>query len=201
MFILKIPVCAVVGYLLGCVNISILISRTLLGKDVRSFGSGNAGATNMTRVFGWKPGLAALIGDAAKAALSLAVGRLAAGDLGMLAAGGACLLGHCFPLFYGFRGGKGVSAAAALAFAIDWRVGLCCVGAFLLGALWSRKVSLGSLIAAVVLFVSAAAFQASPPKLLLALFASVLVINRHAENIKRLLAGREPDFPSPKKRA
>ena len=147
----------------------------------------------MARVFGVKLGVLTLFCDAAKAAAALAFGSFAAGDMGLFIAGSTCIAGHCFPLCYGFRGGKGVSVGAAIAFAIDWRVGLSCVGVFLLSVLMSRKISLGSISAAAVLFVSAAAFQVSPPKLLLALFAAALVINRHAENMERLHNGTEPD--------
>ena len=138
MFIVKIFLCAAVGYLLGCVNISILISRAFFRKDVRSCGSGNAGATNMARVFGWKLGLLVLCCDTAKAAFALSFASCLSGDCGLLSAGSACLLGHCFPVFHGFRGGKGVSVGLALAFGIDWRVGLVCVACFLLTTLFSH---------------------------------------------------------------
>ena len=180
------------SYLIGSLSLSILVSSALFGKDIRSEGSGNAGATNMARVFGWSAGLLTLAGDAAKAVVCVLVGKALAGDVGLALAGMGCIFGH-------FKGGKGVSVGGVLAFCIDWRVGLCVVGAFLLGALLSKKVSVGSVLGAIAITVSTLAFGLSAPKLVLAAFSMTLCIWRHRANFRRLIAGTEPDFKAHKK--
>ena len=128
MNVIYIAIVVVAGYLLGSLSISILLSKNLLGRDVRRHGSGNAGATNMARVFGMHAGLLTLAGDMLKAAAAMLLGFWLLGDTGMALGGVACLLGHCFPVLHGFKGGKGVSSGAMVALMIDWRVFLCVVG-------------------------------------------------------------------------
>lgn len=184
----------IAGYILGSLSISIFLSKTLLGRDVRKHGSGNAGATNMARVFGMHAGLLTLVGDMLKTAAAMLLGRLLCGDIGMMLGGLACMLGHCFPVLHGFKGGKGVASGAMVALAIDWRVFLCVAAAFFIAALPTKKVSFGSLCGALAILISAAAFGASTPRLILAAGAMLLVIVRHKENIVRLINGSEPDF-------
>ena len=112
------------GYLLGSLNISIILSR-ILGRDIRKQGSGNAGATNMTRVFGWAAGVATLAFDVLKAFAAMWIGRKLLGNTGVSLGGMAVMAGHCFPVFYNFKGGKGIATGAAVGFMIDWRVGDC----------------------------------------------------------------------------
>jgi len=106
------------SYLIGSISFSVLMSK-LLGGDVRKKGSGNAGATNMARVYGMSAGLLTLLLDGLKAVLCSAVGKMMFGDAGLAIAGAACIFGHCFPIFHGFKGGKGVAVGCALAFMID----------------------------------------------------------------------------------
>ncbi len=188
------PAIFIGSYLLGSLSLSIIVSSKLFGGDIRSMGSGNAGATNMARVFGWTAGLLTLAGDAAKAIIPMLIANKLAGDVGLALAGLGCILGHCFPVLHGFKGGKGVSVGGALAFGIDWRVGLAVVGSFLLGALLSKKVSVGSICGALAITISSLIFGMSAPKLVLAVVSMTLVILRHRPNIKRLIAGTEPDF-------
>ena len=101
-------------------------------------------------------------------------------------------------MLHNFKGGKGVSVGGALAFGVDWRVGLAVVGAFLLGALLSKKVSVGSLCGALAITAAALIFGVSTPKLLLSILSMALVIFRHRANIERLIAGTEPDFKAGK---
>ena len=173
----------VIGYLLGSLSFSIIISCLFLGRDIRKHGSGNAGATNMTRVFGWVAGVATLAFDVLKAVAAMMIGRRLLGDVGV-----------CFPLFHHFKGGKGIATGAAIGFMIDWRVGTSIVAAFLIGALISKKVSVGSLTAALTIVPSTWIFAPRPSMIALSVFACVLAITRHSENIKRLKAGTEPDF-------
>ena len=184
----------VAGYLLGSLSFSIIISCLFLGRDIRKHGSGNAGATNMTRVFGWVAGVATLAFDVMKALAAMLIGRRLLGDAGVCLGGMAAMLGHCFPLFHHFKGGKGIATGAALGFMIDWRVGISIVVAFLIGALISKKVSIGSIAAAVTIIPATWIFAPRPSMIALSVFASVLAITRHHENIKRLRAGAEPDF-------
>ena len=184
----------VAGYLLGSLSFSIIISCLFLGRDIRKHGSGNAGATNMTRVFGWVAGVATLAFDVMKALAAMLIGRRLLGDAGVCLGGMAAMLGHCFPLFHHFKGGKGIATGAAIGFMIDWRVGVSIVVAFLIGALISKKVSIGSIAAAITIIPATWIFAPRPSMIALSVFASVLAITRHHENIKRLRAGTEPDF-------
>ena len=184
----------VIGYLLGSLSFSIIISCLFLGRDIRKHGSGNAGATNMTRVFGWVAGVATLAFDVLKAVAAMMIGRRLLGDVGVCLGGMAVMLGHCCPRFPRFKGGKGIATGAAIGFMIDWRVGTSIVAAFLIGALISKKVSVGSLTAALTIVPSTWIFAPRPSMIALSVFACVLAITRHSENIKRLKAGTEPDF-------
>ena len=184
----------VIGYLLGSLSFSIIISCLFLGRDIRRHGSGNAGATNMTRVFGWVAGVATLTFDVLKAVAAMLIGRRLLGDAGVCLGGMAVMVGHCFPLFHHFKGGKGIATGAAIGFMIDWRVGTSIVAAFLIGALISKKVSVGSITAALTIVPSTWIFAPRPSMIALSVFACVLAITRHSENIKRLRAGTEPDF-------
>ena len=185
------------GYLLGSVSISIILSR-MLGVDVRKKGSGNAGATNMARSFGLVAGFATLAGDFLKAVIVMYVGWRLCGDWGVMAGGIACITGHCFPIFYDFRGGKGISVGAAIGLAIDWRVFVGIVIVFLIAAFLSKKVSLGSVCAAVAVIILSIVFAVPLPRLLLAIYAAVLAIFQHRANIRRLSEGEEPDFRAAK---
>ena len=193
MEILKYLFIVVGGYLLGSVSVSIILSR-LLGTDVRKKGSGNAGATNMARNFGLLAGFATLAGDFLKAVIVMYIGYRLCGDWGLMAGGMACTTGHCFPLFYDFRGGKGISVGAAIGLMIDWRVFVGIVVVFLIAAFLSKKASFGSLCAAVAIVALVLIFALPLPKLLLAIYAAVIAIFQHRANIKRLSEGTEPDF-------
>ena len=149
MEILKYAAVIVGGYLLGSLSASILLSRTAWGGDVREKGSGNAGATNMARVYGLGAGFLTLGCDMLKAVLACLLGKLLLGDLGLAVGGICCMIGHCFPVFHQFKGGKGISVGAALGLMIDWKVFLCIIGVFLIAAFLSRKVSFGSICASV----------------------------------------------------
>ena len=181
------------GYLLGSVSISIILSR-LLGMDVRQKGSGNAGATNMARSYGLLAGFATLAGDFLKAVIVMYVGRRLCGDWGLMAGGVACTTGHCFPAFYHFRGGKGISVGAAIGLMIDWRVFAGIVIVFLIAAFLTKKASFGSLCAAAAIVALCLLFAVPLPKLILALYAAALAVFQHRTNIRRLLDGTEPDF-------
>lgn len=191
---------ALASYLIGAFSASITISRKMAGGDVRNYGSGNAGATNMARIYGMGAGAATLALDALKALVCVLAGQWLFGDVGLAVAGIASIVGHCYPVYYNFKGGKGVSTGAALGLALDWRIGLLIIAVFFVVALLSKKVSLGSICAALSLIVFAFAFGLSTPRLVLAVVAAVLVVVRHRANIQRLLNGTEADFKPAKKK-
>ena len=193
MTFLRYVLVIVVGYLLGSLSFSIILSR-ILGRDIRKQGSGNAGATNMTRVFGWSAGVGTLAFDFLKAIAAMAIGRALLGEAGVCAGGIASMVGHCWPVFYHFKGGKGISAGAAVAAMIDWRVLIAVVILFLIGAFLSKKVSVGSLCASVGIFFATLIFAPRAPMIVLSCTAMCIAVYRHKENILRLRAGTEPDF-------
>ena len=182
------------SYLVGCISLSIILSKNIFGGDVRGMGSGNAGATNMARAFGLSAGVLTLLADALKAAIVMIIGNLLFGDLGLAIAGTCAIIGHCYPVFYGFKGGKGVSVGVAIAFGIDWKVGLFVVVCFAVVAVLTKRVSPSSIAGAVGIVVASLIFKVSTPELVMAIIGAVLVIYRHKENIKRLIAGTEPEF-------
>ena len=197
---LRYVLIAVLGYLLGSISSSVLISNAFFHADVRSAGSGNAGATNMARVFGMKSGILVFLCDGLKTAAAVTAGMMLGGEVGLAVAGAACNIGHCYPVFFRFRGGKGVSVGAVLVFVIDWRVGLCLLAVFVLLFLWKHIVSLCSVTAGALLPVCSLLFGLSLPRCILAVITGLLILFQHRSNIRRLLRGEESRF-SPKKKA
>ena len=201
---------AVSGYLLGSINVSIIVSNLAYRSDVRKYGSGNAGATNMARVYGLAGGIITLVCDFLKCIAAMLpaylVGRTVGGaDLAeycKVAAGAACLLGHAFPLYFKFKGGKGISVGAALALMVEWRILLIILGVFILVFVISRIVSLSSLCAALAFIVSAMiiyVFQGGTAyltlwELVISIAAPIFVIWLHRSNIVKLLRGEEKKF-------
>lgn len=199
MEILKYILIIVGSYLLGSVSMSIIMSKTVLGGDVREQGSGNAGATNMARVFGWGAGFLTLAGDVGKAALAMYLGWLWVGDIGLALGGIASTLGHCFPVFYGFKGGKGVSVGLAVAFAVNWKVAAIALSIFIIIAVCTKKVSLGSVCAAASIIVCSIVMSVGVPKMILGITVPAIVIIQHRGNIRRLIDGTEKDFKAGKR--
>ena len=111
---MKLLLCAIAGYLLGSISVSILVTKYIFHDDLRQQGSGNAGATNAARVYGLGAGVLTFAGDFAKSILAMLLGRGLGGVMGLAVGGAACLLGHCFPVYFKFKGGKAVSAGAAV---------------------------------------------------------------------------------------
>ena len=200
--ILKALSVLAVGYLLGSIPMAIPMSRLLYRRDVREDGSHNAGTTNMARVYGMGAGALTLVGDVLKTVVALLFGRLLLGEPGHLLAGIAVLFGHCWPLFYRFKGGKGVAVAAGLAVMTDWKVALIAIALFALIAVTTRYVSLGSLLATLTGAVLSFAFPGiSPYRAITMAVMAVTVWFMHRENIHRLLTGTERKFtPGGKKK-
>ena len=194
---LKLILCAVIAYFLGSFNGAIFLSK-LLGKDVRSGGSGNAGATNIARIHGMGAGIATFLFDFFKAALAMYLGRLLAGDWGVCVAGIVCLLGHCYPFLHHFRGGKGVSSGAAVAFFIKpWFLAVA-LAVFAVLALTTKKVSLSSIVATFSALILGIVTGVSLPYMILIFIANIIIISRHSKNIERLINGTESDFEAKK---
>lgn len=179
-----------VGYLLGSIDFGVIVPR-LFGIDIYAAGSGNPGATNVLRTVGRKEAALVLLGDLAKGAAAAALGTWAGGPVIGFAAGLAAVIGHCFPLWHLFRGGKGVSAAGGMVLFLEPFAGLILLGAFVAVVAISRKASLGSLVAAAGLVPLLAVFGQRGWALGLAGAAVLIIFIRHIPNIRRLLAGGE----------
>ncbi len=199
---------AVVGYMLGNVQTALIISRLKFRDDVRLYGSGNAGTTNMVRVYGKHYGLLTFLGDAGKCVAGFFLGRLIAQLIGLnrADAGVSVLLGgyissmmvvfgHCYPVLYQFRGGKGAASAYAMTWCLCWQVALITtVLAIAIFLLWKR-VSLVSILTAILYLIGTIIFWAlGYSDDYLPFFVTpvvLLVLLRHKDNIKRLLRGEE----------
>jgi len=193
---------AVIGYLLGSINTAVLISKTFYREDIRTKGSGNAGMTNMMRNYGRGAAAATLIGDMLKTVISVGIGALLAAEAGMYIAGLFSVIGHVFPVFFGFRGGKGVASAGALilctepvAFFILMFMFICIVAA-------TKFLSLGSIMCLMmyplvlnrvyILIRDPAGVPFIPT--IVSFVLMVLIVAKHRENIQRLLKGKESKF-------
>jgi len=187
----------VIGYLLGAIPVGIFAGRALGGIDPRDAGSRNIGFTNVLRVAGTAPGVVTLIGDLGKGVLAVLIARHylgAAGNAGNdweLAAGGAAILGHIFPVFLRFHGGKGVATALGVLLAVDWVVGASVLVVWLMSAAIWRTSSLAALLAFGSLPLWVWLFHPSVPMALFALGAIAMIGYRHRDNIQRLLDGTE----------
>lgn len=195
---MKYIIIALIAYLLGSFCASIPLSKRVYGGDVREKGSGNAGATNMARVYGIKAGLATFAADAVKTVAAMLIGSKLGGVSGEAVAGAACIIGHCFPVYFSLRGGKGVSVGAALGLMTGPWVFAIIMAVFFAVSLSTRKVSLGSMCAAVSLPIAALLTKAPAPMLYMCVFSAALVVFMHRGNIGRLLSGTEGDFHAKK---
>lgn len=199
MEILKYVLIAVIAYLLGSISVAVLLTRNALGSDVRGQGSGNAGATNVARVFGLKAGIVTLAGDMAKAALAGLAGVLIGGQTGLSVACLACLIGHCWPVYFGFKGGKGIAVAGCISLMLDWRMFLALASFFALMAVISRRVSFASCASAVVYPLLYWLFnRGMSVHLAVCVIIAVIALVLHRANIVRLINGTEPVFKAKK---
>jgi glycerol-3-phosphate acyltransferase PlsY len=187
---------ALVAYLIGSVSFAVVVSRALSLPDPRSYGSRNPGATNVLRT-GRKPAAAlTLLGDSAKGAVAVVMAsRFAephAAEIAMGAAAFAVVLGHVFPVFFGFRGGKGVSTALGVLFGLDLYLALGTAATWIIVAMFFRISSLAALVAALFApFAALLLYDPAHPFFLSLCAISALLIWRHKSNIRNLLAGTE----------
>ena len=207
---------AIIAYLIGSVNFSIIISKKMAGFDVREKGSGNAGTTNMLRSVGKKAALITLICDILKGVVSIGLAIILGNivknldrELLLQIAGIAVVLGHTFPIFFGFKGGKGVATSLGVLLMSNWQIGLIClVFAIVLMAL-TRMVSLGSCAAAILfpiltLFINEHYTVLTEGKngnvyFVYSIILAIIVLYNHRENIKRILSGTENKLSFSKK--
>ena len=179
---------AILGYLLGSIPFGLLLTRLAGHGDIRQIGSGNIGATNVLRT---SKGLAALtlLLDLAKGATAVVIAQRW-GHTAALAAAGCAILGHMFPVWLGFRGGKGVATALGVLAALTWPIALSAALIWLVVALVSRYSSLAALVAAAI-SAAIAPFLADSATAILVAVIALLIILRHHANVRRLIAGRE----------
>ncbi len=185
--------CVLLPYLVGSINTAVVISRGIYGKDIRTEGSKNAGMTNMFRVFGKRAGVLTLIGDLLKAIISVLIGMVVLGNSGGYVAGLFCILGHVFPIYFRFKGGKGVLVAAATVLCTNPAVFIFLIVIFAVVLLVGRMVSLASITAAcfyplVLNFYSKSCLGLPPDVIALAfsIFAMVMILVFHRSNIVRI---------------
>ncbi len=206
--IMTVIVTVIAAYLIGSINFAVIFARAFMKKDVRELGSGNAGTTNVMRNAGFLPGALTFIFDALKGFVASYLGKvifdyvftqtnaeLSRGIIGAFLCGLACMVGHVFPFFFGFKGGKGVATSVGI-FAV------CCPIAIIIGLtvfaiclFTSKYVSLSSILAAVTVVVLSIIFCDKTalifPQIVLSLGMGAIVIGKHKDNIKRLIAGNE----------
>lgn len=206
----------IAAYLIGSVNFAVIFSSAFLKKDVRKMGSGNAGTTNVMRNGGFLPGALTFICDALKGFVASFLGKMIFAyifnnsDLswanpvyGALICGLACMIGHVFPIFFQFKGGKGVATSVGI-------FSVCCPLAIILGlvvfallTILTRYVSLSSIIATVVVVSLSTFFYDKSadiiPQMIMVLLMGIIVIGKHIPNIKRLIEGTEPQIGKGKK--
>ncbi len=208
---LTIIAVAAASYLIGSLNFSIILSRVIGKKDIRESGSGNAGATNMLRTYGKKMGIITLLLDVLKGVIVVLIGKALSGsdwmypntrydmmlnDLFPYIAGVAVILGHNFPLYFGFKGGKGVATSLGVALMLDWKVVLIVAVCAIAVMAVTRYVSLGSIFAgaayiAVEIAKAVITRNYNIIQLICVVIIGGLLIARHHANIKRLLNGTE----------
>ena len=194
---LAIVAAVAIGYLLGNLNGAVLVSKMVAHDDVRDHGSGNAGLTNFIRSYGAGKSLLVIGIDAGKAVIGCLVGGLLLKNFGMYDSGAALggagvLLGHAFPVFLGFRGGKGILSGFFIALILDWRIALLILMLFALVYLTTGYVSLGSVLAAVTFGIGFAVLHYHEPIVVTCgVFMGLLATFMHRQNIARLLKGQE----------
>ena len=199
---IECAIMAIIAYLIGSINFSVILSKKMAGFDVRDKGSGNAGTTNMLRSVGKKAAAITLICDILKGVVSIliaiAFGKIfkdANSALLVQIAGVAVILGHTFPIFFKFKGGKGVATSLGVLIMSNWQIGLICLVFALILILLTQMVSVGSIAAAVLypvltLFIPQN-YIVPGSYLIYSIILAIIIIFNHRENVKRLLSGTE----------
>ena len=194
----------IIAYLLGSISFSVIIIKKMAGFDVREKGSGNAGTTNVLRTVGKKASIITLICDILKGVVAILVAYIAglilkdSVDKALLIqlAGLAVIIGHTFPIYFGFKGGKGIATALGVLLITNWNIGLICLVFALVLMIITKMVSLGSLAAAVlfpilIIFMPHTSYLVDGNYIIYGILIAALVIFNHRANVKRLLTGTE----------
>ncbi len=201
---LMLALTAIIGYIMGSVNGSIIVSRFLFGSDVRRQGSGNAGLTNFYRTYGITGIVGVIAIDVLKGVLGTLIGGLLlnlaapAGfeaeftDVGRLVATFCVILGHVFPIFYGFKGGKGILTGVSCVFVVDYHAAIIALVIFAIVVVATHYVSLGSILSTLSVPVTLLANGFSGICMILTIVSVALIVIKHAENISRLIHHKEP---------
>lgn len=187
---------AVMGYLFGSLNFAVIIGKLFYKTDVRQHGSGNAGATNVQRTLGSKAAAFVALGDFLKGIAAYFIAYLVGGIfeqpvLFACICGFAAVIGHNYPLYFHFKGGKGILTSLGLSFAIDWRAALITLAVSILIIALTRYVSLGSILGCIANVGLILLFDADPLKIWFIALLAILAVIRHHANIKRLIKGEE----------
>ena len=198
--ILKYVIVAVISYLLGSVNFSIILSRKFQKSDIRETGSGNAGTTNMVRTYGKFAGFATIAGDMLKVLVAIIIAYAIIGfsyfnsdyDIYIKSfAGFFCVIGHIYPCYFGFKGGKGVATSGGMVLLIDWRIGLILLAVFFVLLILFKMVSLGSVVMAALYPILIFLFYHNVIATIIAGAFAVIVIYKHKDNLIRISKGTE----------
>ena len=193
---------AIIAYLIGSINFSVILSKKMAGFDVRDKGSGNAGTTNMLRSVGKKAAAITLVCDILKGVVAILLAMLmnkifpnSNGALLVQIAGVAVILGHTFPIFFKFKGGKGVATSLGVLIMSNWQIGLICLVFALILIILTQMVSVGSIAAAIlypVLTIFIPQNYILPGNYIIySVVLAVIIVFNHRENVKRLLSGTE----------
>ena len=197
--IVAILIVAIVGYLFGNMQTSLIVSRLKFRVDVRLYGSGNAGLTNFYRTFGTVGLVLVILVDVVKSVIAMLIARglmhiVGAPIVGVIFSGFCLMLGHIYPVFHNFKGGKGVLCACVMTFMVRWWIGLIVLAVFILVLVFTRYVSLGSICGAIIFAPLVWLSHAGGLEGLLGLFCALLLIFAHRQNIVRLLNHKENKF-------
>lgn len=187
---------AIAAYFIGGLNGAIIASKTIFRKDVRNFGSGNAGLTNFTRTFGTKGVVIVLAVDILKAIIAVAfggwlLGLAGYGSLGRIFAGFCTMLGHVYPVYYRLKGGKAALCGGTVMWMVDWRVALLCWSVFIIIVVFTKYVSLGSILGSICIPLGLLIFGYGWLETVIGLLCTLLVVIAHRENVVRLISGTE----------
>lgn len=191
---LKFILTVLFSYLIGSISFGIIMGRLLKGIDIRKYGSGNTGVTNVLRTLGKGPAIIVLIGDVLKGIAGVSIGFYFGDMLYAMVGGMAAMAGHIYPLYFGFRGGKGAATGFGVVLMLSPDVMAVGVAVFILTIIITRYVSLGSILGALAVVIAAVILHKPLPILLFLVIAATFVIYRHRSNIIRLYEGRENKF-------
>lgn len=185
-----------IPYLLGSVNTAIIVSKKFYHDDIRNYGSGNAGFTNVMRTYGKKAAIITFVGDILKTCFAVFIGWCVFGYLTAYIAGLACFIGHIFPIFYGFKGGKGIVCLTAMLLMLDWRLLLILLVIFVCCVACTKYISFGSVLCSMLFPLILNRMNNTGLYLIefVALACAIIVVIKHIPNLKRIFSGTESKF-------